>query len=85
MSVRKTNEAEAVEVCGKPFHCTACGNDRFQRRKALLNTSWATLFNLDWATARPSVSSAPDAATSTGSSHLTNEPSRMMGFSPSGR
>jgi hypothetical protein len=47
MNVRKTNEPEAVEVCGKPFHCTACGNDHFQRRKALLNTSWATFFGFD--------------------------------------
>jgi predicted nucleic-acid-binding Zn-ribbon protein len=49
MNVRKTNEPEAVEVCGKPFHCTACGNDRFQRRTALLNTSWATFLGFDWA------------------------------------
>jgi predicted nucleic-acid-binding Zn-ribbon protein len=49
MSLWKTNEPEEVEVGGKPFHCTVCGNDRFRRRKALLNTSWATFFNFDWA------------------------------------
>lgn len=49
MNVRKTNEPEAMEICGKPFHCTVCGNDRFHRRKALLNTSWALCFNFGWA------------------------------------
>jgi len=48
MNGRRTNEPEAAEVCGKPFHCTACGNDRFRRCKALLNTKLATLFKLDW-------------------------------------
>jgi hypothetical protein len=46
MSVRKTNEPEGVEVCGKPFHCTACGNDRFHRRKALLKHVVGHIFGL---------------------------------------
>ncbi|MBN1508152.1 MAG: hypothetical protein JW955_14975 [Sedimentisphaerales bacterium] len=47
--MRTTSEPEEVEVCAKPFHCTVCGNDRFRRPKALLNTSWATFLGFDWA------------------------------------
>jgi len=40
---------QEVDVCGKPFRCTACGNDKFWRRKAQLNTALATFFDFDWA------------------------------------
>ena len=49
MAIRWVKEPEEVEVGGKRFHCTASGNDRFHRRKALLNTSWATFLGFDWA------------------------------------
>jgi len=42
-------EPEEVVVTDQPFHCTVCGNDRFWRRRAQLNTALATLFSFDWA------------------------------------
>ena len=48
MKMQWANEPEGVEVCGKPFLCTACGNDRFHRRKALLNASCTMFLGFDW-------------------------------------
>ncbi len=49
MALFKSDRPETFEVCGEPFHCTVCGNDKFTTRKAQLNTSLATMFGLDWA------------------------------------
>jgi len=40
---------ETIEVKGKPLICPVCSNEYFWTRKAQLNTSTATFFNLDWA------------------------------------
>jgi hypothetical protein len=40
---------EPVEIEGRPLLCEICGHDHFWRRKAQLNTSVATFFDLDWA------------------------------------
>jgi hypothetical protein len=69
MSAWKTNEPEVMEICGKAFHCTVCGNERLPRRTASLNTSLATSSASTGATAMRTVSSAPSAAISTGSCH----------------
>jgi len=42
-------EPESVEIEGRPLHCEIRGHDLFWRRKAQLNTSVATFFDLDWA------------------------------------
>lgn len=36
-------------VNGKPLLCLVCQHDQFKEREALLNTSVATFFDLDWA------------------------------------
>jgi predicted nucleic-acid-binding Zn-ribbon protein len=33
---------------GRKITCPHCSNDRFTRRKAMLNTRLATFFELDW-------------------------------------
>jgi hypothetical protein len=38
-----------VEVKGKNLVCPVCSNEHFWQREALLNTSVATFFGLDWA------------------------------------
>lgn len=35
-------------VRGNELKCPVCGNTRFRTRQAMLNTFWATLFDLDW-------------------------------------
>lgn len=49
MSLFGQGEPESVEVCGKPFQCTVCGNDTFWRKQVQLNTAVATFLNFDWA------------------------------------
>lgn len=49
MGLFKKKEPEEVIVCGRRFACTVCGNDRFWRREAQLNTAIATFFSFDWA------------------------------------
>jgi len=49
MGLFRKKEPEEVEVCGRIFCCTACGNNRFWRRSAQLNTAFATFLNFDWA------------------------------------
>jgi len=49
MGLFKKKEPEEVIVCDEPFQCTVCGNDRFWRRKAQLNTAVASFFDFDWA------------------------------------
>jgi len=49
MALFKKKEPEEVFVCGRRFVCTVCGNDRFWRRDAQLNTAIATFFSFDWA------------------------------------
>jgi predicted nucleic-acid-binding Zn-ribbon protein len=34
---------------GKKITCAACGNDKFEVRDVLLNTTLMTFFGLDWA------------------------------------
>ena len=45
---RKT-EPQTVEVKGHTLKCPICGTTTFYSRRAQLNTSVATFFNLDWA------------------------------------
>lgn len=40
--------AETLEIMGRELKCLICGHDRFMQREAQLNTSLATLFNLDF-------------------------------------
>lgn len=49
MSIFKTAEPQSVEVKGHILKCPVCNNATFYSRKAQLNTSLATFFNLDWA------------------------------------
>ena len=49
MGICSRQEPEEVFVCDEPFRRTVCGNDRFWRRRAQLNTALATFFNWDWA------------------------------------
>lgn len=37
-----------VEIKGRNLTCPICGNEHFFVREALLNTTMATLFGLDW-------------------------------------
>ena len=46
---RNDEEAQTVDIMGRPFPCPVCGHDRFYRGKAQLNTRLATFFNVDWA------------------------------------
>lgn len=49
MSLFKKAEPKNVEILGESLICPICKNDTFYNREAQLNTSMATLFNLDWA------------------------------------
>jgi len=49
MKLFKKAEPQTVEVLGEPLNCPVCKNDLFWTRRAQLNTSLTTLFNLDWA------------------------------------
>ena len=40
--------AEPIEIMGRELKCLICGHDRFLQREAQLNTSLATLFNVDF-------------------------------------
>lgn len=42
-------QAEPVEVAGRPLKCTVCGHDRFWSRRAQLHSAGATFFGLEWA------------------------------------
>lgn len=37
-----------IEIAGKPLVCSHCGNNHFLEKKAQLNTSVLTFFDLDW-------------------------------------
>jgi hypothetical protein len=43
------DEAEEIEIQGKPLTCQVCGRSRFHSRTAQLNTATATFFGFDWA------------------------------------
>jgi len=45
----KDIEAKSVEIQGHRLICPVCSSKTFYSRKALLNTSAATFFGLDWA------------------------------------
>lgn len=40
---------QTIEIKGNMLKCPVCSNGLFYTRKALLNTTVATFFNLDWA------------------------------------
>jgi hypothetical protein len=42
-------EPETVEFDGTNLRCLVCSHDKFWHRRAQLNTSLATFFELDWA------------------------------------
>jgi hypothetical protein len=46
-----TSEPINVEVQGRELKCLVCANDGFWKREAQLNTTAASLFNLEWANA----------------------------------
>ena len=43
-----SGDPEPVQIGGRPLTCHVCGHTQFRRRKAKLNTTWMTLFDLDW-------------------------------------
>ncbi len=45
----RSGKARSYEVHGEILECSHCGHDHFFFRRAQLNTSWLTFFNLDWA------------------------------------
>jgi hypothetical protein len=45
----KKVEAVLATVHGRPFHCTVCAGETFDRRTVLLNTVLAELFGFAWA------------------------------------
>ena len=49
MGLFTKSEPEPVAVKGHELICPICGNKHFWTRRAQLNTSVATFFNLDWA------------------------------------
>jgi len=49
MNLFKKAEPQMVAVKGHELRCPICNNAYFWTRRALLNTSMATFFNLDWA------------------------------------
>jgi predicted nucleic-acid-binding Zn-ribbon protein len=49
MNIFKKTEPQTILVLGEPLKCPVCRNDQFFTRRAQLNTSVATFFNLDWA------------------------------------
>lgn len=38
-----------IETTQRRLACLVCGNDLFQQREVLMNTSGATMFGVDWA------------------------------------
>jgi hypothetical protein len=43
------DEAPApMTIRGKPLHCVICGQDRFLRKEAQLNTAVSSFFGFDW-------------------------------------
>ena len=42
-------EPQAIQIMEKQLSCPICQNQLFWTRKAQLNTSLASFFNLDWA------------------------------------
>jgi hypothetical protein len=46
-----TSEPVSVEVQGRELKCLVCAHDEFWKREAKLNTTAASLFNLEWASA----------------------------------
>lgn len=42
-------ETLRFEIGGVAVSCTTCAHDRFRQRTAQLNTTFATMFWLDWA------------------------------------
>lgn len=44
----KAFEPARYQAGGMPVHCSHCKGELFQEREALLNTTGATLVNLDW-------------------------------------
>lgn len=49
MKIFQKAEAQTVWVKGHELRCPVCNNRTFYIRRAQLNTSLATFFNLDWA------------------------------------
>ncbi len=45
-------EFDRYAIDGVEVHCLRCGNDRFKKGRAQLNTTLMTLMNLDWANRR---------------------------------
>jgi hypothetical protein len=48
MGLFSSPSPQSFKVLDKPLHCQMCDHDEFIRREALLNTFWATFFNMDW-------------------------------------
>lgn len=48
MSIFKKSKPQTITVKGHILKCPVCSNIYFWDRKAQLNTSVATFFNLDW-------------------------------------
>ena len=51
-SVKNFNASMSREECvhaGHKLRCPICGNNKFSKRKSLLNTRFLTFFKLDWA------------------------------------
>ncbi|XZF14983.1 hypothetical protein ACTHGU_02525 [Chitinophagaceae bacterium MMS25-I14] len=48
MSLFKKKEPKSYDVKGHQLTCPVCGNQYFWYRKAQLNSSISTFFNLDW-------------------------------------
>ncbi|HXF96675.1 MAG TPA: hypothetical protein VNI61_11310 [Gemmatimonadales bacterium] len=48
MALFGSSDPEPAEVGGRPLTCQVCGHTRFRRRRAKLNTTWMTFFELDW-------------------------------------
>jgi uncharacterized protein len=44
-----STEKHTYQITGKSIICPHCGNDRFDKKSALLNTAGLTFLNLDWA------------------------------------
>lgn len=49
MGLFSKTEPKPYEVKGRQLTCLFCKNDLFYFRRAQLNTSTASFFNLDWA------------------------------------
>lgn len=49
MQLFKKTEPQPIFILGNQLHCAVCRNELFFVRRAQLNTSVATFFNLDWA------------------------------------